>query len=92
MRRIVVVHGRVQGVGFRAATAAQARPLPLGGTVRNLLDGTVEVDVQGETAAVEQLLEWLHRGPSSARVEDVAIREAEIRPAAEVPSPLRIAR
>jgi len=40
-----IVHGDVQGVGFRAATAHEARRAGVAGWVRNQRDGSVEVDV-----------------------------------------------
>ncbi len=66
-----VVRGRVQGVGFRAAATNEARRLRLTGWVRNLFDGTVEVEAQGDDAAVESFLAWLRRGPSYAHVTSV---------------------
>jgi acylphosphatase len=65
------VRGRVQGVGFRASAAAEARRLGLGGWVRNRLDGTVEVAAEGDDAAVEAFLAWLRVGPSLSRVTSV---------------------
>jgi acylphosphatase len=70
-RRRVVVSGRVQGVFFRAACKAEADRLGLAGWARNLDDGRVEVVVEGETAAIEQLVRWCHDGPSHARVTSV---------------------
>jgi acylphosphatase len=63
------VSGRVQGVGFRWFTQAKARELGLEGTVRNLLDGAVEVHMAGPAAAVAEMTAWLGEGPSSARVD-----------------------
>jgi len=72
MRRLrATVHGRVQGVGFRAYTAAEGRRLGLSGWVRNELDGTVSVVAEGSDPALEALLAWLHRGPPLARVTSV---------------------
>ncbi|GIX47901.1 MAG: acylphosphatase [Candidatus Tectimicrobiota bacterium] len=68
-----LVHGRVQGVNFRAATRQQARRLGLHGWVRNCPDGTVEVVAEGEAAAVEQLVQWCHQGPPAARVTQVEV-------------------
>ncbi len=68
-----VVTGRVQGVGFRYTTVDQARRLGVQGWVRNRDDGSVEAEVEGERAAVEALVRFLHRGPPGARVEDVAL-------------------
>lgn len=67
----VRVHGRVQGVGFRWWTAEVARGLGLAGTVRNLRDGTVEVEARGSAEAIQTLERELARGPSSARVHAV---------------------
>jgi acylphosphatase len=68
-----MVRGRVQGVGFRASTAEQARRLGVVGWVRNQLDGTVEVEAGGDDAQVDALLAWLKRGPPSARVTGMDI-------------------
>jgi acylphosphatase len=67
-----LVRGRVQGVGFRWWTARQARALGLSGSVRNLLDGAVEVHVSGDPDAVSELRARLGHGPRTARVEAVA--------------------
>lgn len=75
IRRIVRVRGRVQGVGFRISTSARAAELGVHGTVRNLLDGTVEAVVEGEPEHVEAMLDWLRDGPPSARVEGIDVRE-----------------
>jgi len=63
----------VQGVGFRASTAHEARRLGVVGWVRNQPDGTVEVEAGGDDAQVDALLAWLKRGPPSARVTGVDI-------------------
>ncbi|AIX74210.1 MAG: acylphosphatase [Mixta calida] len=66
------VYGRVQGVGFRYSTQAQAQQLGLTGYARNLDDGSVEVLACGDNAQLEQLLAWLKAGgPRSARVDRV---------------------
>ena len=74
MKRIhAIVRGRVQGVGFRATTAHEARRLGLNGWVRNRLDGTVEVLADGDEAAVDELAAWLKRGPRGAHVTGLDI-------------------
>ena len=70
-----LVSGHVQGVGFRAATRAEALHLGIHGHARNLRDGRVEVIACGSEAALDQLEHWLRRGPPAARVESVQ-REA----------------
>lgn len=66
------IDGRVQGVGFRAATRIEARALDLRGHARNLGDGGVEVLAVGEARAIDALAQWLEDGPPAARVERVA--------------------
>ncbi|PAW37034.1 acylphosphatase [Pantoea vagans] len=68
------VHGRVQGVGFRYSTQAEARTLGVLGYARNLDDGSVEVLAWGEAEQVEALIAWLKAGgPHSARVDKVLV-------------------
>jgi acylphosphatase len=58
-------------VGFRWFVGLEAKRLGLGGFVRNLPDGTVEVVSQGPDAALDVLEQRLSRGPSHARVDAV---------------------
>jgi len=69
--RRFLVSGRVQRVGFRAATRRRARALGLTGRARNLEDGRVEVIAAGSEEALQALREWLDRGPALARVDSV---------------------
>lgn len=71
--RRVLVTGRVQGIGYRAACADVANGLGVSGTVRNLEDGRVEVVVSGPAGAVNGLIDWCRRGPRGSRVDDVAV-------------------
>jgi acylphosphatase len=71
-----VVRGRVQGVGFRASAADEARRLGVEGWIRNLPDGSVELEARGAPAAVEALVSWLSHGPRGARVTGVDSYEA----------------
>lgn len=73
-----LVSGRVQGVWFRGNTQKQANKLEVTGHARNLEDGRVEVLACGDDAAVDQLVAWLHRGPTLARVDAVDVTAAEI--------------
>ncbi len=75
--RRVVVRGRVQGVGYRAALVEEARRLDLTGWVRNRPDGTVEALATGPAEAVEALVAWAHRGPRFAAVDAVDAEPAD---------------
>jgi acylphosphatase len=68
-----IVHGRVQGVSFRYYTQMQAERLSLTGWVRNLPDSTVETTAVGPRQALDVFLNWLHQGPSGARVTRVDV-------------------
>jgi acylphosphatase len=73
-----LVRGHVQGVNFRQFVYTRARFLRLTGYVSNLDDGrTVEVVAEGPRADLEQLLEYLHEGPRSARVDSVDVEWGE---------------
>ncbi|HEY1557235.1 MAG TPA: acylphosphatase [Kofleriaceae bacterium] len=75
-RRIhAVVTGHVQGVSYRAETAACARGLGLVGWVRNLPDGSVELEAEGDDAPLAALVSWCEHGPPAARVTRVRIEE-----------------
>ena len=68
-----LVHGRVQGVGFRWSTVRQAHALGLSGTVANQPDGTVEVVAEGDMSRLTRLVSWLEKGPPGARVSHVDV-------------------
>ena len=69
------ISGRVQGVGFRMYMERKARQFSVTGWVRNRRDGSVEAVVQGTPEAVEAMIAWARRGPSSAVVSEVRITE-----------------
>ena len=67
----VVVHGRVQGVGFRLAIARAAETRGASGWVRNRADGTVEAVFEGQPEIVESLVRFCGEGPRGAAVARV---------------------
>jgi len=70
-----VVHGDVQGVGFRDFVERRARELSLAGSVRNRHDGTVEVVAEGPRNLLDRLLQNLRDGPRMASVDRVEVVE-----------------
>ncbi|MBE9141570.1 acylphosphatase [Nodosilinea sp. LEGE 07088] len=66
-----VVHGVVQGVGFRYHTCQVAQELGVKGFVRNQPDGTVEIVAVGTSDQLKTLLHWANKGPTGARVTQV---------------------
>ena len=64
--------GTVQGVFYRASTQNEAKKLDLTGFVKNLPDGSVELEAQGDAEAVDQLLEWCRQGPPDSNVTRIS--------------------
>ena len=79
-----LVHGRVQGVGFRWWVWRQATGLGLRGLARNLRDGSVEVIAEGSESALGDLERALAQGPPAAQVERV--ERSPVSPEVAIPS------
>ena len=73
----VVVHGTVQGVGFRWFARVEATRLGITGWIRNRDDGTVETAIEGADDAVQAMLDWLRVGPPQASVLGVDVTDAD---------------
>ncbi|MBI3358807.1 MAG: acylphosphatase [Nitrospirae bacterium] len=69
----IFINGQVQGVGFRNFAQRYAFLLSLKGFVKNLSDGRVEIEIEGERARIDLFLEHLHRGPSLSKVIDLEV-------------------
>lgn len=77
MAKLLRIHGRVQGVGFRESLRWEAERLGLTGWVRNRRDGTVEAAIDGAPDAVRVLVEWCRAGPPGARVTSLEVGDVE---------------
>ena len=71
--RHFLVSGRVQAVGFRYFIQVVANREGLHGWVRNLPDGRVEVEAEGDADAVERFERALSQGPRGARVDELDV-------------------
>lgn len=77
-RRHIVVHGFVQGVGFRFAVERAAGSRGGAGWVKNRADGAVEAVFEGERADVEALVDFCRRGPRGAQVRGFRVAEESV--------------
>lgn len=67
------IHGRVQGVGFRWNAAREARSRGITGFVRNMSDGSVYIEAEGEQETLDDFVEWCRSGPPFSSVVSVEI-------------------
>jgi acylphosphatase len=77
VRKRVVARGYVQGVFFRDTTRRQAMTLGVGGWVTNRPDGAVEAVFEGDSEAVEGMVEFCRRGPGRAVVESLDVSDEQ---------------
>ncbi|MDA1337418.1 MAG: acylphosphatase [bacterium] len=79
MKKMIRIHllisGRVQGVLFRQSAREKALELGVTGFAKNLLDGKVEIIVEGPKEKVEEFVKWTKEGPSLARVDNSEMAE-----------------
>ena len=77
IRRRVIVHGEVQGVGFRYTARLAAQRIGVSGWVTNRRDGSVGAEIEGDEASVRAMLDWLAQGPPGAVVRSTDVSEVE---------------
>ena len=75
--RLIRIYGRVQGIGYREACVRRAVELGVTGWVRNRMDESVEVMVQGLPEPVAEMCAWLREGMSAALVEALEVTELQ---------------
>ncbi len=73
----VRIHGRVQGVWYRAWTQQEAVKLRLDGWVRNRRDGTVEAVFAGYRGDIEVMIKACHEGPPLANIIEIEVEKAD---------------
>jgi acylphosphatase len=76
----IVVEGMVQGVGFRWFVYRKAEALGITGWVRNLYNGSVEIEAEGDRSLLEEFIKEVKVGPRSARVTNLTIEWKDSKP------------
>ena len=75
----IQVRGKVQGVWFRASTQRKANELNIKGIVKNLPNGDVYIEAEGEENDLDNFTKWCHQGSDHSRVDNVMISEMKIK-------------
>ncbi|KWR91255.1 acylphosphatase [Cupriavidus sp. IDO] len=75
--RLARVHGRVQGIGYREACVRRAQELGITGWVRNRMDESVELMLQGSPAQLAEMCAWLSDGMPAALVERIEVTDVQ---------------
>jgi len=75
----ITVLGRVQGVGFRYSAMEMARAYAIRGFIRNEVDGSVYLEVEGESENLALFLEWCRKGSEFGRVDRIIKNESGLR-------------
>ena len=75
----ITVKGKVQGVAYRFNAQAQATRYDLNGFVRNLANGDVYIEAEGEEEKVNQFISWCQVGPRLAEVSEVIAEQGEFK-------------
>jgi acylphosphatase len=71
----IKVYGLVHGVFFRVSAQEKAQELGLNGCVNNVVDGSVNIEAEGEEEQLKKFVEWCKKGPEKAQVTDVKVEE-----------------
>lgn len=74
----IVVRGKVQGVGYRFNAQAQAHKFDLTGFVKNMHDGSVLIQAEGEEENINKFVEWCYVGPRWSDVTEVHAEETSV--------------
>jgi acylphosphatase len=75
----IIVSGRVQGVGFRYSARNYAEILGITGLIKNLTNGNVYIEIEGSKDQLGKFIDWCYQGPSYAEVDEVNIREDNLK-------------
>lgn len=73
----ITISGQVQGVFFRQSAKQKADRLGLTGLVRNEVDGTVYIEIEGDQENLKNFIAWCHQGPEYAKVDRLETHEAK---------------
>ncbi len=73
------LYGRVQRIGFRFHSMQVAYKYNVTGLVRNMDDGCVYIEAEGESSNIEKFIEWCKIGPMGAKIEKFYMEEGDLK-------------
>jgi len=79
VRYLAIASGRVQGVGFRCFVQTSARELGITGWARNMEDGTVHMELQGDGERLDALIFKIEKGSCFIKVDKLSLEEITVR-------------
>lgn len=77
VRLRILIEGRLNTMNFRFNAQRQATKLGLVGFIRNLSDGRIEIEVQGDDAQVKKILDWCQQEPHGSQMRSILFRYDE---------------
>lgn len=78
LHKNIRISGRVQGVGFRYAARSAAHMFGINGFIRNLPNGDVYLEAEGNPDQIEEYLKWCHQGPPRAVIRFIDIYDGDV--------------
>ncbi|MEI8006536.1 MAG: acylphosphatase [Bacteroidota bacterium] len=75
----ITISGQVQKIGFRFSAMHSAYRYGVQGIVKNMNDGKVYIEAEGEDSNLDDFLQWCRRGPLGAKVDNVGVEEGEMK-------------
>jgi acylphosphatase len=75
----ITIYGRVQGVGFRFSSRNAANLYGIKGFVKNLSNGNVYIEAEGNDNALNFFINWCYSGSTYARIENIEIAEDKLK-------------
>jgi len=75
----ITISGRVHGVGFRYVARTIAKNSGIYGFIKNLYDGKVYIEIEGEEEKLKEFIKWCHSGPAHAKVDNVITEQSELK-------------
>ncbi len=75
----ITISGHIQKIGFRFSAMHSAYRYGVHGFVKNMNDGKVYIEAEGEDSDLDDFLQWCHRGPLGSKVDSVEAIEGEMK-------------